>query len=203
MGRKPKYKLEDILVVNSKIKSSQSLKKRLLKEELLLYECAICGMGPEWHNKTLTLQLDHANGIADDNRLENLRILCPNCHTQTNTYGGKNRKTARLIKYECPICLLIFERLESIRKRRKGATQYCNNQCANKANGLKGLNSRYGKKRLPERIELTCIRCKKTFTRKTNFERFKQKHRKDGPFCSSSCVSKWNSKLEKTQRKEN
>ena len=47
----------------------------------------------KWMNQQLTLQLDHINGISDDNRKENLRFLCPNCHSQTKTFGGNNIKT--------------------------------------------------------------------------------------------------------------
>lgn len=50
-----------------------------------------CGQGPEWNGKILVLQLDHINGKNDDHRIENLRILCPNCHTQTPTYAGRRR----------------------------------------------------------------------------------------------------------------
>ncbi len=46
-------------------------------------------MGPHWQNETLVLQLEHKNGISNDNRIENLCILCPNCHSQTPTYAGK------------------------------------------------------------------------------------------------------------------
>lgn len=46
----------------------------------------------EWNNKALSLQLDHINGVNTDNRVENLRWLCPNCHSQTDTYGSKNKK---------------------------------------------------------------------------------------------------------------
>ena len=53
--------------------------------------CAICGNAAEWQGRPLTLQLDHANGRFDDNRLENLRWLCPNCHSQTPTFAGRGK----------------------------------------------------------------------------------------------------------------
>lgn len=68
------------------------LKHRLFKENVLHETCILCGLGSFWMGKQLALQMDHINGDNTDNRIENLRILCPNCHTQTDTYAGKNKK---------------------------------------------------------------------------------------------------------------
>ena len=65
------------------------LLRYIIKNNLLQYKCAICGI-KSWQGKTLSLELDHINGINNDNRLENLRFLCPNCHSQTSTFGAKN-----------------------------------------------------------------------------------------------------------------
>jgi hypothetical protein len=54
------------------------------------YVCFGCGLGPFWNNTPLTLDLDHANGDPNDNRLENLRWMCPNCHSQTDTFKSRN-----------------------------------------------------------------------------------------------------------------
>lgn len=70
---------------------SGHLKERLIKEGLKEDKCEACGIGNEWNGYPLTLQLDHINGNHSDNRLENLRILCPNCHSQTSTWGMKSR----------------------------------------------------------------------------------------------------------------
>lgn len=86
-----RYTLEDILVENSKYTAISALKEKLIKANLLEYKCSKCGIS-EWQNQPISLQLDHINGINDDHRLENLRFLCPNCHSQTETYAGKNKK---------------------------------------------------------------------------------------------------------------
>ena len=57
------------------------------------YACTTCGIN-EWQGKPLTLHLDHINGINNDNRIENLRLLCPNCHSQTETYGRRASRVA-------------------------------------------------------------------------------------------------------------
>lgn len=62
------------------------------RHNLLKDECAICGQLPEWNGKPLKLQLDHIDGDAFNNLFDNLRILCPNCHTQTETFTGRNTK---------------------------------------------------------------------------------------------------------------
>jgi len=83
--------LSEVLIEGSQY-GRYSLKKRLFKHGMLRNECYTCGMGPVWHGKPISLQLDHINGVNNDHRLDNLRILCPNCHTQTKNYGGKATK---------------------------------------------------------------------------------------------------------------
>lgn len=87
---RPLYSLDEILVENSKYENIYYLKKRILKAKLIDYKCAKCGNTGTWNNKDLTLQLEHKNGIHNDHRLCNLEFLCPNCHSQTDTYSGKN-----------------------------------------------------------------------------------------------------------------
>ena len=88
-----KYDLDEILIENSFYSNISRLKSRLIKENRLKYKCAFCGNEGKWQNQNLTLQLDHINGINNDHRIENLRFLCPNCHSITSTYAGKNKGT--------------------------------------------------------------------------------------------------------------
>lgn len=83
-----KYELNDILVRDSKYCNQTSLKKRILRNNLLEYKCYCCGI-TEWLNKPIVLQLHHINGNNRDNRIENLQLLYPNCHSQTDSFCGK------------------------------------------------------------------------------------------------------------------
>jgi hypothetical protein len=82
--------LSDILVENSTYLTIWRLKLRLLREGILEYKCYLCGL-TEWNGKPIMLQLDHINGVHLDHRIQNLRLLCPNCHSQTETFAGRNK----------------------------------------------------------------------------------------------------------------
>lgn len=85
--------LDEILVANSSYGSSGALRRRLIAAGLKKPECEQCGLRT-WRGQPLPLALDHVNGDHADNRLENLRILCPNCHALTDTWCARNRKPA-------------------------------------------------------------------------------------------------------------
>ncbi len=86
---RPRISDSDAFVENSSL-ARHIVKKRIIRDKLLDYKCACCGLVDSWNGKHLSLQLDHINGINNDHRLENLRFLCPNCHTQQDTYAAKN-----------------------------------------------------------------------------------------------------------------
>ncbi len=87
---------------------SQVIKRKLLKEELLPYRCALCKIGPKWNGKELVLQLDHIDGNHHHNDLPNLRFVCPNCHTQTPTFGRRNNRKRK--PNRCSECETIISR---------------------------------------------------------------------------------------------
>lgn len=72
------------------ITSRAGMRKRILRENLIEHKCSECGIS-EWRGKKLSLHLDHINGDRWDHKIENLRFLCPNCHSLTETYTGKNK----------------------------------------------------------------------------------------------------------------
>jgi len=80
--------LDDFLV-EGRFCNSGHLRRRLLASRRKEARCEICG-GTRWNDKPIPLELDHINGRREDNRLTNLRLLCPNCHAQTPTYRGRN-----------------------------------------------------------------------------------------------------------------
>lgn len=96
-AKKPVVPLEEILVSHSLFQSFK-LKNRLFANGLKSKYCEECGWAKISPDGYLPLELDHINGDRHDNRLENLRILCPNCHSLKPTHRGKNRRNARVVK---------------------------------------------------------------------------------------------------------
>ena len=89
-GGNPKILTSDILDGKFPEYQTFKLKKRLLDEGIKVNKCEKCGI-TEWNGKNLNMQLDHIDGNPHNHKLENLRLLCPNCHAQTETYCGKNK----------------------------------------------------------------------------------------------------------------
>lgn len=84
--------IEHVLVVDGPGWNSHRIKLKLFEFSLKEKKCEHCPQGPIWNGKELRFHLEHENGIHNDNRFENLKILCPNCHSQTPTYAAKKRK---------------------------------------------------------------------------------------------------------------
>lgn len=109
VGRK--YTKEQIFSEESQI-SNGRLKKIILTERLIEYKCE-CGINNEWRGKKIELELDHINGNNRDNRLLNLRFLCPNCHSQTDNFRGRNKNIGNIKVDDSEIEKLILEGLNN------------------------------------------------------------------------------------------
>jgi hypothetical protein len=121
--------LSSVLVEHSACTANSDLKSKILFVGLLDNKCAACGLLPTWNDMPLTLQLHHINGVRNDNRLANLSLLCPNCHTQTKTFAGKNIKKKNEEQYTeqytiktCPTCATKY-------KTKRIKQIYCTKKC--------------------------------------------------------------------------
>ena len=124
--------LDEILVEDSTY-SRGSLKRRLYAEGLKEKRCEMCDQGEIWRGRRMSLILDHANGVADDNRLENLRIVCPNCAATLDTHCGRN------LDRTCPGCGAQFH-------PKVYAQRHCSVQCHGAT--LKGVPQPHRRKAL-------------------------------------------------------
>jgi hypothetical protein len=90
-GKKlPKRQPIETYLVEDRLVQSNSLKKRLINEGIKQHKCECCGI-TEWNGQSAPIELDHIDGNRYNNTIQNLRLLCPNCHAQTPTYRGKNK----------------------------------------------------------------------------------------------------------------
>lgn len=95
--KKPKHliiSLDEILQGKHPQYQTNKLRLRLLKEKIKKNKCDKCKI-ESWNNRNITIELDHINGNSNDHRLDNLQMLCPNCHSQTDTFRGRNIKNKR------------------------------------------------------------------------------------------------------------
>lgn len=141
--------------------TGNTLKNRLIKYELIDNVCNMCGLSNTWNDKPLVLQMDHIDGNNRNNKKENLRLLCPNCHTQTPTYTGRNNVKKTKVDYSNlhevvsnnnPLYINELCSLVGIRQ--------CNTNC-------KKLNKELIIQNIDTSIQLKCLNCNTKITNKS------------------------------------
>lgn len=123
VGRRNIKPLSEILIKDSRCGDTYRIKNRLLKEKVLPYLCYICKI-TEWLEKPISLELHHINGDSRDHRIENLQLLCPNCHSQTESYA-KRKDTVKKEK----ICLKCKKTFLGSKNRK-----FCSTKCSGQYN---------------------------------------------------------------------
>jgi hypothetical protein len=121
--------LAEILVEDSTYNRG-SLKRRLYAEGVKTRRCELCGQDEHWRGRRMALILDHINGVATDNRLDNLRIVCPNCAATLDTHCGRNLPRTK-VEIECPRCGRTFHR---VRREQR----YCSRACGTRYERVRG-----------------------------------------------------------------
>jgi hypothetical protein len=121
--------LEEVLVEGSRYQRAL-LKERLFATGLKERRCELCGQGELWRGRRMSLILDHINGVADDNRLANLRVVCPNCNATLDTHCGRN-KALPPVERNCALCGTAF-------LPRSEPQRYCSRACGQRAPGRRG-----------------------------------------------------------------
>jgi hypothetical protein len=119
-GKRTRRPPEEILVEHSSF-SRNHLKERLYEAGLKRPICEMCGQGELWQGRRMGLILDHVNGVSDDNRLENLRIVCPNCAATLDTHCARSRRVTRTSR-SCARCGAAF-------RPKYAAQRYCSRDC--------------------------------------------------------------------------
>ena len=166
-------KIENYLIKDSGGFSSASIKKYLFKNNILKNECSECKLQSIWNNKPIMLQLDHINGDHYDNRIENLRILCPNCHSQSDTFTGRNLRQYKVKK--CVTCEKILKKDNTTGKCAEciGKEKHLCSVC--KINNKNGHNSKC-KTCLNKVLDVKlCKSCNKEIKRVTNITDYHKK----------------------------
>jgi hypothetical protein len=130
--------LADVLVEGSTYHRGH-LKRRLLAEGLKRPECEMCGQDEMWRGRRMSLVLDHVNGVHDAHRLENLRLLCPNCNATLDTHCGRH-KTRKHHDRACPTCGEVF-------RPSTGGQRYCSSSCAGR--GERNRRAQVAQRRVP------------------------------------------------------
>ena len=111
---KNKNKVNEIFIINSKV-SPGYVKTLIIKEKLKPYKCNNCGID-RWNNKKIVLEMHHIDGNRKNNTLENLVLLCPNCHSQTNNFKGKNKNNTGKIKVSNSKLIKALQTTKNIRQ---------------------------------------------------------------------------------------
>lgn len=165
--------LSEILVEHSNYISSHWLRKRLIKEKIKKQVCECCGRS-EWLGKPISLELHHINGVKDDLRIENLQILCPNCHSFTDNYRGKSIR----IQNKTKLSALSETKDVECRKFKEALTENADGNLEPSLNSKEGAETRHDKPKSKKSIVLKhCLYCGKEL----------KGHERRNKYCSVEC----------------